>query len=114
MTSKELITLIEGDKTKLKKWFEDFDKRSSSINDWQTLLDYPLEPHSCQICHKIRNKIANGLSYHFGIKHLDGLECKGMAEFEFKDAIEFINKGEEIRVVMKSIYPKIAKLLYNN
>lgn len=113
MTSKELIDLIEGDKTKLKKWFENFDKRSNSITQWCELLGYPDEEnYSYQICHKIRNHIASGLSYHFGVPHLDNKKFKGIAEMDFQNAIKVILKGEEVRTTLLEVYPKIAEIIY--
>lgn len=113
MTSKQLIDLIQGDKTKLKKWFDSFDNRSSSIADWCVLLSYPKgDNYSYQICHKIRNHIASGLSYHFGVPHLDDKEFKGLCEIEFKQAIEMIEKGESVRNQLLELYPKIAEIIY--
>jgi len=113
MTDKELIALIQGDKDKLKKWFNAFDSKSNNINDWQKLLHYPLEPHSYAIVHKIRSSIQSGLSYYFGVKHLDGKKFPNLANKSFKMAIDYITEGEEIRKVMVDIYPKIIKLLNN-
>jgi hypothetical protein len=101
----QLIDLINGDKTKLKKWFEEFDRQSNSINDWQKLLGYPLEPHSCQICHQIRNNILLGLGY------LDK-DLKGLSEISFERAIDTLIKGETIRHTMIDVYPKIVALIY--
>ena len=101
----KLITLIKGNKQELKKWFDDFDSESNSINHWQKFLGYDLEPHSCDICHKIRNNIMTGL-----IRLKEGY--KEIAEIHFKDAITYIEQGSVIREDMNKLYPKISKLLY--
>jgi len=113
MTSKELIDLIEGDKTKLKNWFENFDKQSNSITQWCKLLYYPNEEnYSYWICHKIRNHIASGLNYHFGVGHLNNQKFPSIAETSFKDAIEVIQKGEAVRTQLLEVYPKIVEIIY--
>jgi hypothetical protein len=113
MDSNKLINLINGDKKILRDWALDFDKKSNSINDWQTLLGYPLETYSCQICHKIRNNILNGIHCQFGTNHLK-LEAKGIARSHFEDAIRYITEGEQIKNELKPLYSRISKLLYNN
>lgn len=114
MKSTELIALIEGPPGNLKKFFEDFDGKSNSINDWQKLLGYPLEPHSCQICHKIRNHIMSGLKYQYGVPHLSGAKYPALAKVEFSEAIKYIRQGEAIRESICRIYGEISKILYPN
>lgn len=116
MNTKEqqLISLIESNKPKLRKWFKDFDSQSDSINDWQKYLGYPLEPHSCQICHRIRNNIMAGINYYFGEHHLGKKPYKEIANIHFKDAITYIKDGAKIREEITPTYAKISKLLYND
>ncbi len=114
MESHELIELVNGDKTKLQKWFDNFDSQSNNINDWQRLLNYPLETYSCQICHKIRTSIMTGLSFHFGVRHLNAVKLPSIAQLHFVDAVNYIEKGEKIRKELQSIYPKISELLYKS
>jgi hypothetical protein len=97
MTAEQLIKRIQGDKAKLSKWFEDLDGRNNSINDFQTLLGYPLEPHSYRICHKIRHHILSGVAYQFHHK------LPSLAKYEFDKAIDTIKKGEPIRVAMNEV-----------
>jgi len=113
MKAEDLIKLIEGDKTKLKTWFDNFDKKSESINDWQTFLGYPLETYSCQICHKIRNKIQSGLSNYFGVKHLNNTKFESLGEIAFNEAIKYIREGEAVREDLKNVYSRVSDILYN-
>lgn len=112
MKSQELINLIQGDKTKLLKWFTEFETKSNSINDWQTLLNYPLEGYSCQICHKIRNSIQSGLNYYFGVKHLNNSKFPSLGELAFKDAINYIQEGEQVREELTTVFKKVSLILY--
>src|SRR5690606_1186037 len=97
-TQENTLKLIEAlknpNRDKIKSLFESIDNKSTSINDWQIYLGFPLEPHSCAICHRIRNKIMSAISHQFGVSHLSGNKFPGIAEVYFNEALEMINEAE--------------------
>jgi hypothetical protein len=113
-TNKLIEALKNTDRNKIKTLFESIDNKSTSINDWQNYLGFPLEPHSCQICHRIRNKIYSAINHYFGVDHLDGNKFPALAEVYFNEALELINEAEPIKSKLNEVYPLISRMLYAN
>ncbi len=112
MKTQELISLIEGDKKKLLKWYNQFHIQSLDIFKWCELLDYPKETHSTKLMSKIRNKVQSGLMIYFDEDF--HTNRKELAEIKFQEAIDLLNKGEALRKDWTKLYNKFAKFIYNN
>ncbi|MFW6224793.1 MAG: hypothetical protein ACOC4B_00830 [Bacteroidota bacterium] len=113
MTTEKLRELIQNQKfSELKKFFESFDQRSNSINDWQIFLNMELNPWSCDLAHKFRNSLMSALSYFYGVEHLNKTKYPEIAKSRLKDALNYLNFILNIRGELNIIHNKIHKVLY--
>lgn len=109
-----LIDALENLKAKdIQSIFNAVESRSKDISAWVYFFGLPKdETYSIQISHKIRNKIMSGLSYHFGVKHLDNQKFPGLSEMDFKEALNYIDQMLLIKDQLNFINPIINRMLY--
>lgn len=114
MTLQNLIDALENLKAKdIQNIFNAVESRSKDISSWVEFIGLPKnETYSIQIAHKIRNKVASGLAYHFGVKHLDNKKFPGIAEMDFKEALNYIDQMLLIKDQLNFINPIINRMLY--
>lgn len=114
MTLQDLMDALHtNNERKIREYCNVLENKSKDISAWVYFFGLPKdETYSIQISHKIRNKIMSGLSYHFGVKHLDNQKFPGLSEMDFKEALNYIDQMLLIKDQLNFINPIINRMLY--